>query len=650
MRLIPKALLLVVLFGLGASAPAQAQFTSMQDFSWTLTGDKHGTAELDLDAGTMFLYADDAGLLVQPFMAYETMAPYDGTVTVGITTIAHDPPYDWAIGVVGEDQKALVAGTGETTVSFEVFADTRFGLGLQGDDCCGSIEVLFHDFVFAPKTPTPAVSPALDVRLEQVVPAHHVYWAQMDVIGDVNGDGVDDLVFGGSVDDIGPVYHGLAVVSGANLSMKFSLWGWLGAHWGEYVSACGDYDQDDIPDYITGCVHDVYVRSGRNNAVLASFFNGDYSGALRGACGAGDIDLDGVPDLWILGYSALQLVSGAEGGVIHTLLTPGPGAVALGYNGDPLDRLGDVDGDGLDDVVLGIPPQSSMALPSRVWVVSSGTGLTVHEYEAASGTLLGYAVASAGDVDGDGVDDVVAGAPGAFGGGGEAFVWSGATGAELHHVTGSGRAGLGGAVDGAGDVNGDGFADLLLGNRANESGVAQPNGRVELRSGADGALLQLIERPAEADFGRALVGDVDLDLDGAPDLVVAALRDGPQGTLSRYDDLALPYGVASLSGSGTLLPGTPFGLHLSGGPPGGVAHLVVGLSWLAAPFKGGTLIPQPDLVQFGLPLGGHGQFSLTGTWPAIIPSGALLAAQCWLPDAHGPAGFGASNGVLFLVP
>jgi uncharacterized Zn-binding protein involved in type VI secretion len=644
MRLTSKVLLLVALC---AATPARAQFNSMDDFSWTLTGGEYGIAQLDLDAGTMFIYANDAPFLYQPFMAFETMAPYDGTVTVGITTIAHDPEFDWAIGVVGEDQVGLVASTGETTLSFEVFADTTFGLGVQGDDCCDSIEVLYHDFVFTPKTPTPAVSPALDVRLDQVAPAQHLYWAQMDVLGDVNGDDVADFVLGG-VDDVA-VTHGLSVISGADLSVIFSLSGPSTVHWGEYVSSFGDFNLDGVPDYLTGDSYSCEVRSGSNNTVLATFFNFDYAGSISGACGAGDIDLDGVPDLWLLGFSALQLVSGAGGDVIHTLSTPN-GTPGLGQNGDPLDRLADVDGDGLDDVVLGLPPQQFSPLASQVWVVSSGTGLTVQEHVAAADTLLGWAVASAGDVDGDGVDDVVAGAPRALDGRGEAFVWSGATGTELRHVTGSAHAGLGGAVDGAGDVNGDGLADFLLGNRANESGVAQPQGRVELRSGADGTLLQLFEQPAQGNFGRALVGDVDLDLDGAPELVVAALRDGPKRRLWRYDDLALPYGVASLVGSGTLLPGAPFTLQLTGGPPAGVAHLVAGLSWLAAPFKGGTLIPQPDLVLLGLPLGAHGQLTLTGTWPAGIPSGTLLAVQYWLPDVHGPAGFGASNGVLFLVP
>jgi hypothetical protein len=229
-------------------------------------------------------------------------------------------------------------------------------------------------------------------------------------------------------------------------------------------------------------------------------------------------------------------------------------------------------------------------------------------------------------------------------------VWSGATGAELHHFVGTAHAGLGGAVDGAGDVDGDGLADVLLGNRADEDANVQPNGRVELRSGADGALLQVFEQPAEGDFGRALVGGVDLDLDGESELVVAALRDGPQGRLSRYDELTLPYGVASLTGAGTLLAGTPFQLRLQGGPPAGVAHLLAGFAWIAAPFKGGTLIPQPDIALFGLPLGPQGDLHLPGTWPAGVPSGALVAFQCWIPDAHGPAGFGASNGVLFLVP
>jgi hypothetical protein len=647
-----QALLLAVL-GVGLAAPAQAQVSSMQDFEWTLTNGSSGVAELDLVAGTMFLFPQTPDF-VQPFMTYTTVAPYDGTITVGVTTVSHDPTIDAAIRVVGDTPAAITAFTGSIVISFDVFADTTFGLGVEGDDCCGSIEVLFHDFVFAPKTPTPAVAPALDVRLEQTASALYADRPKLDAIGDVNDDGITDLVLGG-VNHPTPYWansttYYLAVLSGADLSTLFSISGDFFANIGEFVSGCGDFDLDGIPDYLSGNVYACKVRSGRNNAVLATFINGNYSGNMSQACGAGDIDLDGIPDLWIMG-GALQLVSGADGSVIHSHPLPNPGAQTNSKHGDILERLGDVDGDGVDDVVVGRPPQALLTVDSRVRIVSGATGLLIREYLAAPAALLGYAVSSAGDVDGDGVDDVLAGAPGGFGGRGEAFVWSGATGAELHHFVGSvAYGGLGGAVDGAGDVNADGLADVLIGNRANENPNAQPDGRVELRSGADGALLQVFEQNAEADFGRALKGGVDLDLDGEPELVVAALRDGPNGKISRYDDLTLPYGVSSLTATGALLPGTPFMLRLLGGPPAGVAHLVAGFAWIAAPFKGGTLIPQPDILLPGLPLGPQGSLSLPGTWPSGVPSGTLLAFQCWIPDAHGPAGFGASNGVLFLVP
>ena len=83
---------------------------------------------------------------------------------------------------------------------------------------------------------------------------------------------------------------------------------------------------------------------------------------------------------------------------------------------------------------------------------------------------------------------------------------------------------------------------------------------------------------------------------------------------------------------------------------GGTAHLVVGLSLLNAPFKGGTLVPSADVLILGLPLDAAGDLALPYTWPAGVPSRASLYMQFWMPDAGAPVGFSASNGVRGETP
>jgi len=104
-----------------------------------------------------------------------------------------------------------------------------------------------------------------------------------------------------------------------------------------------------------------------------------------------------------------------------------------------------------------------------------------------------------------------------------------------------------------------------------------------------------------------------------------------------------------LTPSGPLCSGDPTSLDITDGPSGGTALLVLGFSQLAAPFKAGVLLPAPDLVS-ALPLDAHGSGSLDFTWPEGSHSGARLWLQAWLPDAAGPAGYSATNGVLAEVP
>jgi hypothetical protein len=114
--------------------------------------------------------------------------------------------------------------------------------------------------------------------------------------------------------------------------------------------------------------------------------------------------------------------------------------------------------------------------------------------------------------------------------------------------------------------------------------------------------------------------------------------------------LAGSSGLPKLSGAGSLLAGDPVTLTLVRGKSNGTATLVIGLGLLLLPFKGGTLVPTPDIVIGGLPLNAAGALALSAPWPAGIPSGLSFCFQHWIPDAAGPGGFAASNGLLATTP
>ena len=157
--------------------------------------------------------------------------------------------------------------------------------------------------------------------------------------------------------------------------------------------------------------------------------------------------------------------------VLHTLSGTNPGA-AYGW---AVSELGDVDGDTKTDLIVGEP----FTAAGTTWVYSGRTGDLLYRLDGAPGDQQGYAIADAGDTDGDGVPDVVSGAPGA--GRGSAYVYSGATGRLLHRFS-RGRDGdfFGAAVAGAGDVDRDGRADVLVGAPLSDGGGARLRPRLRL--------------------------------------------------------------------------------------------------------------------------------------------------------------------------
>jgi hypothetical protein len=109
-------------------------------------------------------------------------------------------------------------------------------------------------------------------------------------------------------------------------------------------------------------------------------------------------------------------------------------------------------------------------------------------------------------------------------------------------------------------------------------------------------------------------------------------------------------GTPTLSGNGGLIGGQIVTLSLNRALPNASATLVLGLGLLGIPFKGGSLVPTPDILIPGLPVGAGGSLVVSAPWPSGIPAEFTVYFQYWIPDPAGPAGFAASNGLSGTTP
>lgn len=325
--------------------------------------------------------------------------------------------------------------------------------------------------------------------------------------GDLNGDGFADLVVSAAFanDEAGEVSVFLGGTAGVSPSARMVLEGDRdGAHFGWSVAAAGDVNRDGYGDFIVGTLN--ASPGGRDSAGTVSVFHGSATTVtptpvrvLEGSAagdlsswsisGAGDVNGDGYSDV-VVGAIAARGTGAAHTGTAGVFLgtrmsvstsasTELQGRAMGDYFGFAVSVTGDVNGDGYSDVVVGAPVSapggrenagSVSVFHGNVSGVST-TPQWVYEGHTVN-DRLGWSVASAGDTNGDGYTDLVLGAATASSGGrmsaGTAGVFlgifSGVSGSATRWITGS-TAGdqLGYSVASAGDVNGDGFADIVLG-------------------------------------------------------------------------------------------------------------------------------------------------------------------------------------------
>jgi FG-GAP-like repeat/FG-GAP repeat len=307
---------------------------------------------------------------------------------------------------------------------------------------------------------------------------------------------------------------------------------------GGSVTGIGDVDHDGTPDYAIAATRvstqlpSVRVISGRHGALLYEIppFLPHFFLPGMILAGVGDVNGDGTPDLAIgdttaqlngMDLGAVSLHSGVDGALLRIFW----GTKVTDEFGCDVEAAGDVDGDGRPDVIVGAMQYAPMGTdPGYANVYSGATGQLLHHWTGTShGGGFGGTVCGAGDIDGDGHADLAVGA--VLASVSSVWVFSGSDGSTLH-VLDAGAAAW--CVAGGSDLDGDGVPDIAAG-AGNWVAPAGPDaGRISAWSGANWNLIFSQEGTAKSQFFGSVVDMIDdVDGDGLSDLLVGAYVDPP---------------------------------------------------------------------------------------------------------------------------
>jgi len=535
---------------------------------------------------------------------------------------------------------------------------------------------------------------------ENIADAGDLTGRSVSVLGDVDGDGIDDWVVGAPSDEDGGVESGTAYVltGGYYSNILQEIHGVASDNTGWVVASAGDLDQDGRDDVlVTSPGSDslfpfaqdagrVRIYSGATGVLLKTF-TGPKVGSRLGdaAAGGGDVNADGWPDViggapsWDEdtsvsqstneGYAAVW--SGKDGKLLKSYTS----TAQDDQLGSAVAFVGDLDADGREDYAIGTPGDdylTSGPFPflvvdgGRLDVYSGATHALLFSKLGGSGDRLGGAIAAAGDTDADGVGELLVGATGDNSDAGIVFLYEGATGTLLHSFTGLGYGPpeyFGSAVAGVGDVDKDGHDDIAIGAPMTTTSVY--GGYVLVFGGDDySQYLNTLNGPYPGDLAGAALSPRagDLDGDGWADLLTSWPHTDSEGADS---GLAVGFdflhyqpnlgfqgpGISYLEMYGTeMYAGGQADLRMTYSAGSSPAYLLASISQLFSGFKGGILVPNIAaglLVPFVTDA--SGQVKVT----AIPGGGGYLIVYCQflVKNAGYPQGWGLSNALAIeLLP
>lgn len=428
----------------------------------------------------------------------------------------------------------------------------------------------------------------------------------VNTAGDVNGDGFSDVLVGAWFYENGQNDEGRAFIYYGSADGLSAAPDWTGegnqvkAHYGKSGGTAGDVNGDGYGDVIVGAFYydngqkdegRAYVYHGSAGGLVASpawTGESDQAGAEFGgsAGAAGDINGDGYSDVIVgaraydgkhPGTGRVYVFCGASAGLGASPCRWEDGLNSDGFFGSAVSTAGDMNGDGLADVLIG-----SYNILSGAGKVTGSYGYLEQPYSenrdlvenwyaegSQANAYLGYAVASAGDIDGDGYGDVILGAPRYTNGQseeGRALLYYGQVGRSVQRWAADlgqyvYETEFGSAVATAGDVNGDGFSDILIGDPGHDDGQ-EDQGRIYIPTGRTVMPPDPVE-PWTADGGQpgarlgSAVGSAgDVNGDGYADVLASA----PGYTNGQAEE-----GAVFLYYGGRLGPDSNYGWKVEGG-------------------------------------------------------------------------------------